>query len=242
MVAYMASNPFATRFTRPGRIEPFDHQGNRIDVDALLERLHLLGGTAAIVGPHGSGKSTLLVHLADAIDRRGEHVHRVRLHSWRDAFAAWKAIRRAPARGTVCIDSWECLGVASRTALLLAARLTGRGLLVTAHRGADMPQLVHCGTTATLLRSIVRTLPGRDGWHGTWILDSDVESAFAAHGGNLRESLYELYDRFEVRAREARAVRADGPDAGDGCAGGSQEIHEFAGGFSYAGAPERNLG
>ena len=241
-MADLGSNPFATRFTRPGRIEPLDHLGRRIDVDAVLERLQCLGGTAAIVGPHGSGKSTLLVHLADSLERRGERVQRVRLHSWRDASAAWKAIRRAPARGTVCIDSWECLGAVTRSMVRAAARLSGCGLLVTAHHGAGMPQLVRCGTTASLLRSIVRTLPGHECWHGTWIREADIEAAFAVHGGNLRESLYELYDRFEACARQARAVRGDGPDAGDGCAGGRQEIHEFAGGFSYVGAPERNLG
>ena len=241
-MADLKSNPFATRFTRPGSIEPLDRLGRCVDVDALLERLHRLGGTAAIVGPHGSGKSTLLVHLADAIERRGEWVRRVRLRSWRDASEVWKAIRLAPPRGTVCIDSWECVGFATRSLLRVAARLAGCGLLVTAHHGAGMPQLVHCGTTASLLRSIVRTLPGHERWHGTWIREADIDSAFAVHGGNIRESLYQLYDRFEACACRARVVRGDGPDAGDGCTGDRRGIHEFVGGFSYAGAPERNLG
>jgi hypothetical protein len=33
-----------------------------------------------------------------------------------------------------------------------------------------------------------------------------------------------------------------GPDGRDGSDGGLQGIHEFADGFSYVGAPERNLG
>lgn len=241
-MAEVVSNPFSTRFTRPGCITPLDRRGRRIDIDAILERLRRVGGTAAIVGPHGSGKSTLLAYLADTLERRGQRVERVRLHSWRDAFTVWAAIRRAPVRGIVCIDSWECLGAAARSMLHTAARLSGRGLLVTVHRRGGMPQLVECVTTVGLLRAIVRTLPGYEGWHGTWIREADVESAFAMHGGNLRESLYELYDRFEACARRARAVHADGPDAGDGCADGRQEIHESAGCFSYAGAPERNLG
>jgi hypothetical protein len=151
-------------------------------------------------------------------------------------------MRGSRSGGTVCIDSWECIDVATRCVLQLAARMTGWGLLVTSHRRAGMPELIRCGTSARLLRSIVQSLPGHERWHGTMIHDSDIEAAFAIHGGNLRESLYELYDRFEACVRRCRAARGVGPDEGDGCAGGGHGIHEFADGFSYVGAPERNLG
>lgn len=242
MVPVPIVNPFATRFTRPGRIEPLDGMGRSADVERLLGRLRSLGGTAAIVGPHGSGKSTLLVHLADALERRGERVGRVRLHSWRDASSAWTAIRRSRAGGIVCIDSWECIGFGVRSMMRLAARLSGCDLLVTAHHGTGMPELTRCGTSASLLRSILAALPDHDAWFGAWISEADVEAAFVRHEGNLREALYELYDRFEVCARHARECRGDGPDGGDDCAVGSREIHETPGGFSCAGAPERNLG
>jgi energy-coupling factor transporter ATP-binding protein EcfA2 len=216
--------------------------GRRIDADELVERLRGLGGTAAIVGPHGSGKSTLLAHLAEAIERRGERVQRVRLHSWRDASAVWAAIRDSRSGGTVCIDSWECIGFAARCVLRGAARMTGWGLLVTSHRASGMPELVRCGTSEPLLRAIVRSLPGLDGWYGKLIHESDIEAAFAMYGGNLRESLYELYDRFEACASRIRAGVGAGPDGGDGSDGGRHGIHEFIDGFSYVGAPERNLG
>lgn len=238
----MVSNPFSTRFTRPGRIEPLDGAGRRVDVDGLVERLQGLGGTAAIVGPHGSGKSTLLAHLADAIERRGVRSSRVRLHSWRDALAAWRAIRQSASGDTVCIDSWECIGPAAGVLLRLAACLSGCGLLVTSHHGAGMPELTRCGTSARLLGAIVRSLPDHACWYGTLICESDIEAAFANHSGNLRESLYELYDRFEARGRRVRGVGGAGPDGGDGSDGGRHKIHEFTGGFSYVGAPERNLG
>jgi energy-coupling factor transporter ATP-binding protein EcfA2 len=236
------SNPFSTRFTRPGRIGPRDDAGQCVDVDRLLERLQDLGGTAAIVGPHGSGKSTLLVHLAEAIERRGGQSPRIRLHSWRDASAAWTAIRQSAAGGTVCIDSWECIGQPTRILLRVAARLSGCGLVVTAHRGAGMPELIRCGTSARLLHAIVRSLPDHTGWHGTLIREADIEAAFVKHGGNLRESLYELYDRFESVGRRIRGCRGAGPDGLDGSDDGHHGIHEFVDGFSYVGAPERNLG
>ena len=241
-MAVLVTNPFATRFTRPGRIEPLDVTGSPVDVDALLDRLRGLYGTAAIVGPHGSGKSTLLTHLAAAIERRGERVRRARLHSWWDVPKAWTAIRDSTAGDTVCIDSWECLGVTARSVLRLAARVSGCGLLVTSHRGTGMPELIRCGTSASLLRSIVRSLPGHACWHGQLIHETDIEAAFALHGGNLRESLYELYDRFEACASRIRAGVGAGPDGGDGSDGGRHGIQQFADGFSYAGAPERNLG
>jgi energy-coupling factor transporter ATP-binding protein EcfA2 len=241
-MAALVSNPFSTRFTRPGRIEPLDGNGRPVDVDGLIERLQGLGGTAAIVGPHGSGKSTLLAHLAEAIDRRGGKASRVRLHSWRDALAGWKAIRQSEAGDTVCIDSWECIGPAARVLLRVAARLAGCGLLVTSHRGTGMPELTRCGTSASLLGAIVRSLPDHASWYDTLINEADIEAAFANQSGNLRESLYELYDRFESRGRRIRGVGGDGPDGGDGSDGGRHEIHEFTGGFSYVGAPERILG
>jgi energy-coupling factor transporter ATP-binding protein EcfA2 len=241
-VAVPVTNPFATRFTRPGRIEPLDVIGRPVDIDALLDRLRELCGTAAIVGPHGSGKSTLLTHLAAAIERRGERVRRARLHSWRDVPTAWTAIRGAAAGDTVCIDSWECLGVTARSVLRLAARMSGCGLLVTSHRGTGLPELIRCGTSASLLRSIVRSLPGHACWHGHLIHETDIEAAFALHGGNLRESLYELYDRFEACASRIRAGVRAGPDGRDGSDGGRHEIHELGDGFSCVGAPERNLG
>jgi len=238
----MVSNPFSTRFTRPGRIEPFDGAGRRVDIDGLVERFRGLGSTAAIVGPHGSGKSTLLTHLAEAIERRDGQSSRIRLHSWRDALAAWRVIRHSAACGTVCIDSWECIGPATRILLRLAARLSGCGLLVTSHRGTGMPELMRCGTSADLLSAIVRSLPDHACWYGTLICEADIEAAFTKHSGNLRESLYELYDRFESRGRRIRGYGGAGPDGGDGSEGGRPGIHEFIGGFSYVGAPERNLG
>jgi len=238
----MVSNPFSTRFTRPGRIEPLDEAGLPVDVEGLLERLRDLGGTAAIVGPHGSGKSTLLAHLAEAIEHRGGHSPRIRLYSWRDGLAAWRTIRQSVAGDTVCVDSWECIGPATRILLRLAARLSGCGLLVTAHRGVGMPELTRCGTSARLLHAIVRSLPQHADWHGALICEADIEAAFASHGGNLRESLYTLYDRFEAGQRRIRVVVGTGPDGHDGSDGGRHGIHDFADGFSYAGAPERNLG
>jgi len=238
----MVSNPFSTRYTRPGSIAPLDVTGSPMNLDVLLDRLHGFGGTAAIVGPHGSGKSTLLTHLAAALERQGGRVPRIRLHSRADVPTAWMAIQRASPGDTVCIDSWECTGRLVGGLLRMVARVTGRHLLVTSHGRAGFPELVECTTSPALLRSIVGCLPDHELWLGTLVHKADIDRSFANHGGNLRESLYELYDRFEAAASQIQGLGGVGPIDHAGPAGVPHKIHESADGFSYVGAPERNLG
>lgn len=201
-------NPFATRHTRPGRLEPLDERGQPRDLETVLEQFAALGGRAAIRGPHGSGKTTLLEHLAKALESRGAMVEWIRLRAWRDGAvgaaadvaAAFLAILGCRAGATICIDGWEQMGPAAAAAAALA-RLRGCGLLVTTHRSTRLPLLVACDTSPTLLAAIVRRLPGHASWGGSLIQDADLETSFSRHGGNVRESLYELYDRFEERSR-----------------------------------------
>jgi hypothetical protein len=101
-------------------------------------------------------------------------------------------------RGTlVCIDGWERLGRMAAAVVRLAARCRSVRLLVTAHRSTGLPVVMRCATSERLLRAIVERLPD----HGGRIAAADVAAAFARHRGNLRESLYDLYDRFERRIR-----------------------------------------
>jgi energy-coupling factor transporter ATP-binding protein EcfA2 len=238
----MVSNPFSTRHTRPGSIAPLDATGRPVDLDVLLDRLHGFGGTAAIVGPHGSGKSTLLTHLAPRLERDGRRAPRIRLHSSADIPAAWSAIHRAAPGDTVCIDSWECTGRLVGGLLRILARVTGRHLLVTSHHRVGFPELVQCTTSPALLRAIVGGLPEHGVWLGKVIHAEDIDQAFANHGGNLRESLYELYDRFEAAVSPIQCVGGDGSIDHAGPTSIHRKIHESADGFSYVGAPERNLG
>lgn len=190
-------NPFATRFTRPGAIPPLDALGLPLDLAFLVTRLRSLG-SAAIVGPHGRGKTTLLVAIADRLADDGMPVVVLRSRKWRDGFAAIRAITAAPAGAVVCIDGWETLGP-FRGPLRPIARLLGRGLLVTSHGAAGLPVLWECATSAALLGAIVARLPD----HGGRIDAEAVAAAFARHGGDLRESLSDLYDRYERPAATA---------------------------------------
>lgn len=128
--------------------------------------------------------------------------------------------------------------------MIVLARAVGCRLLVTSHRPSPRLQtLVRCETTPRLLEALVARLVDPSRWGAAAIDLIDVEEAFAGHAGDVREALYELYDRFEMRRRAAASPPSEGggddrDDRGDGRSG----IHESAARFSYAGAPERNLG
>lgn len=208
-----STNPFSTRYTRPGVVPPLNADGAALDVDGLILAFDRSGKGAAIVGPHGSGKSTLLVHVATALERRGRHAVVVRVRSWRDVprllMASWTLHRL----GVLCVDSWESLGMAGGV-LRLLARMTRRGLLVTSHERAGFPELIRTGTSERLLRVIVEGLPGSASWYGESVLPADVTDAFAQTGGNLRNALGSLYDLFERRVRQREHDRSPAAHVG----------------------------
>lgn len=194
----IATNPFATRFTSPGRLPPLDHLGEEFDPEELLNRFNRHGNRAAIRGPHGSGKSTLLVAMADHLRVRGRLGGLVRLGRGfgRDLLAVARGLAACDRNRVLCIDSWERLGGVAAAVACIVARMAGRGLLVTSHGDGLLPTLVSCSTTPRLLARIMDRLPDRFGLVG----EVDVEQTFDEANGNLREALFLLYDRFE-RAR-----------------------------------------
>src|SRR3954454_24922938 len=66
----MSSNPFATRFIRPGAIPFLFLDGD--SAEAIVERLEANQWRGQIIGKHGSGKSTLLATLAPVIEAAGK--------------------------------------------------------------------------------------------------------------------------------------------------------------------------
>ena len=189
-----APNPFATRHTQPGCLPPLDADGRPLDLALLANRLRGLGHRGAIVGPHGSGKTNLLVHLAHLLAETVGCVGPLRARSGRDAAGIMRVILRSPSGTIACIDSWEQLGWPGRLAVRAAAAWRRSGLLVTSHHATELPTLVECQTSHSLLARLVERLPDTSG-----IPVADIDAAFARHGGNIRDSLGDLYDLFEAR-------------------------------------------
>jgi len=189
------ANPFSTRHTRPGMLPPLDAAGVPIDPGRLLARLR--PGGMAIEGPHGHGKSTLLHALLTEAAGAGRPTACVRVGSRGWVQRALSAIGLARPGAVVGIDGWERLPVAIARVLIMTATCRRATIVATTHGPTRMPVLMRCETSPEVLAALVALLPA----HGGRIGAADIEEAFQLHGGNVREALYDLYDRFERRNR-----------------------------------------
>lgn len=199
------SNPFATRFVRPGALS-FEFPPGQ-SARQLVERLAAQGWRGAIVGPHGSGKSTLLAALLAELRARGHVVAEVSLHEgqrwlgrWPEPFDGEGAGGCSPARAglpaVLAIDGYEQLGLASRWLVHWRCRRRRLGLVVTTHRPTALPALFETRPTADLAARLVDRLLG-DNAAASWT--QAAERSFAAQRGNVREVLFELYDLYEAQ-------------------------------------------
>lgn len=201
-VGGLSTNPFATRWTRPGRITPRDALGRPLDVTGLVRRFHGLAGAAALEGEHGSGKTNLLTAIAAEFLRDGTLSGSLRMRGIRDVATAIGLVGQATPGTTVCIDGWEAMGPFAGGLVRWLARLRRCRLLVTSHRPTGMPLLWRCETSPDLLASLVDCLPS----HAGSIDPVDIRNSFSRHDGNLREALFDLYDLFERRRRDAESA------------------------------------
>jgi hypothetical protein len=197
-----SENPFATRRVRPGAIPYLFPAGE--DAAGVVERLRANGWRGQIVGPHGSGKSTLLAALLPELRRVGRVPLLVALHDGQCRLPPGvndqlEALPRGAA--IAIIDGYEQLSLWSRFWLEWCCRRRGAGLLVTAHQPVGLPALVQTAVTPeTAWRVVEHLLPGP---HRS-ITAADVTARLGAWAGNLREVLFELYDRHEREWRQQR--------------------------------------
>lgn len=190
------SNPFATRFVRPGAI-PFEFPPG-LDARRLLARLEAQGWRGAIVGPHGSGKSTLLAALLAELRNAGHSVAAVSLHEGQRRLGPCTPLLERPdgdrRQTLLAIDGYEQLGLVSRWLVQRQCRRRDIGLLVTTHRPSGLPTLFETRPTAELAARLADRLLGG---HAPPSWPQAVERSFQAHRGNLREVLFDLYDLYE---------------------------------------------
>ena len=197
------SNPFATRFIRPGAIDYIFPKGQ--SAESLVARLRASEWVGEIVGPHGSGKSTLVAALIPTLKAAGRKVvQRVITPDAGDRAGcivpagAFAAISKLPLdKDTqLILDGFERLSWWWRRRVRVHCRRLQAGLLVTAHESMGLPLLVQTRPTTELAQQIVeRLLPPGD----ATIKPSDVQAAFTKSDRNLRETLFALFDVYQAR-------------------------------------------
>jgi hypothetical protein len=191
----VAENPFCSRRVRPGGTAFLFDPGQ--SAAALVDRLRGAGWRGQIVGPHGSGKSALLAALIQAVEQAGRHVVLVELHDGQRRLPRdfWHG-ESLHAAALVVVDGYEQLSRLSRWLLRRFCRRRGSGLLVTAHAPVGLPDL--CGSSVSRARAeqIVEQLQAG---HAVLVGPQDVADRFARHNGNMRETLFDLYDLYEAR-------------------------------------------
>jgi energy-coupling factor transporter ATP-binding protein EcfA2 len=183
-------NPFSTRFIRPGAI-PFIFLGGE-SAEALVDRFRDHNWWGQIIGPHGSGKSTLVATLAPLLEAAGRQVMSITIRQGehrlspfdRDAFASTTQL---------VIDGYEQLSWWSRRRVKSLCRRRGAGLLVTAHADVGFPTLYQMQPNEELACAVVTRLLDGD----SHIDREDVGRSYAAASGNLRETLFKLYDLYQ---------------------------------------------
>ena len=194
------SNPFSTRFVRPGSL-PYLFPGPR-GVERLVERLRDCQWWGQIVGPHGSGKSTLLHTLVPQLERAGREIHWFTL-SARDRrlpSSVRDAMARANRATQVIVDGYEQLSTFHRIRLCHRCRRSRAGLLVTTHQNGRLPTLVELQCSVETVQRLVERLldngPKR-------VRPTDVSRCFETQQGNVREVFFALYDLYERRRHDS---------------------------------------
>lgn len=189
-----SSNPFATRFTRPGAMDFLFLDGE--SAQTLVSRLRENAWQGEIVGPHGAGKSTLLATLIEPLTLAGRGIVQATLHqgetSLPKALDDW---RYWSASTQVIVDGYEQLTWWSRRQLGRRVRDRQAGLLVTSHAPTGLPTIIVVIPRLEAAEQVVRSLlPDKQ-----VITLEDIERTFRECDGNIREMLFQLYDLYQAR-------------------------------------------
>ena len=111
----------------------------------------------------------------------------------------WTRQAHAAGASLIVVDGYEQLGRLARWSLGWHCRRHGWGLLVTAHVDVGLPTLATLAPNLVVAQAVVDRLLQRG---ENSISREIVAECFAASDGNVRETLFALYDRYEAaRAR-----------------------------------------
>lgn len=186
-------NPFST-----DRIHRIRYRLSPPEWSALEQKLHAMARRGAIVGPEGAGKTTLLEDISVRLNNAGWTTRWLRLTREQPAFRRGflrQFFASLGPRDVILFDGAEQLGRFSWKKIERASR-RGAGLLITSHRAGLLPTLHECRTSPELLLEIIRDLLPSNSTHDQRRLSDLAHALHGSHGGNLREALREMYDKY----------------------------------------------
>jgi energy-coupling factor transporter ATP-binding protein EcfA2 len=189
----MSTNPFATRFIRPGAIPFLFLDGD--SAEALVGRLKDQQWCGQILGEHGSGKSTLLAMLVPLLEAAGRNVMAFKMGPGERRLPRIERAAFTPATQIV-IDGYEQLSWWSKWQVRWMARSARAGLLVTAHKDVGLPTVYETKPSEEVTQAVVEKLSEAE---SIAIARDDTSAAFRAAGGNVRETLFKLFDVYHLR-------------------------------------------
>ena len=199
------SNPFSTRFTRPGAI-PFLFD-EHLNAETILRRFEASNWLAQIVGPHGSGKTTLVRELESHLITRFATIKYVAIRKSKKRLVVEpqflvQATDDSTKPDLLVVDGVESISRLNRWLLKTWCRQHKTGLLATMHQPSQwLPTIATLRPESRAFLSI-----------GDWLQRSterklDHEScsrALEVSNGNYREAFMTLYDQYESEARRMR--------------------------------------
>lgn len=191
-------NPFASCHIRPGAI-PFLFVGDE-SVAGLVARLRDSGWRGEVIGPHGAGKSSLVQTLLPALRDAGRQPRLIQLHAGQRRLpCSWRELAALPATTVIVVDGYEQLSRWWRFRLGRLCARRGYGLVVTSHTPMGLPTLYPFRPNRAAAHAVVEWLLRDRHGPAHAITATDVDDAFDASGGNIRETLFRLYDVYEQR-------------------------------------------
>jgi hypothetical protein len=210
------SNPFCTRFVRPGAIAfRFDSSLGRSDggeAAAMIvqELVHRRWGL--VVGEHGSGKSTLIETLLPRLHDRFCDVRTFQMHAptadnlpsrWaqrRKSSAALIRVAKSLApSGLMVVDGIEQLSLASRFRLIHIARSNQQFVLATSHRDLwPFSTLFRTRVTADLINNLTESLLADAPAVLRRAVHRELQTRPLTTLQNVRELWFDLYDVAET--------------------------------------------
>jgi energy-coupling factor transporter ATP-binding protein EcfA2 len=249
------SNPFATRFTRPGALGYCFAPAETTGPSAVERLVRTLAQRRAglIVGPHGSGKTTLLHSLAPALRQRFSAVDSLRLRGC-DSTRLFDRIghtvgvdrqvqgRLASAKrcGLIVIDGGEQLSAWQWRRLMRRVRRGGPAVLATSHRPlSGIEVLYRTGLDAKLIQCLTERLLRDVPSDIASVARDALECRDLNKVSDLREFWFELYDLLQSRLlspeistasvnQDGRPIERDRdsvPSADGGCPADDRRSH-----------------